>query len=110
MYRLLGRICYGLSAASIVFSLGAQFKMLQGISKKPQGWFQGSQKTNAQSERQGIFFGLWAPTLAIAGKILDDMGNKSLSTGVKPMSSDEHRDGNTSANAGKTQEPWVSTH
>jgi hypothetical protein len=71
MLRILGRVCYGLSAASIVLSLGSQFRMseMQGkarffLLKKP--------PTTPRSERQSIFFGLWAPTFAIAGKILED--------------------------------------
>ncbi len=76
MFRLLGRICYGLSAVSIVLSLGTQFRMTQGKSAKAQAFFQRRPPTSPRSERQSIFFGLWAPTLAIFGKVLEDMGRE----------------------------------
>lgn len=70
MLRILGRVCYGLAGASVLLSLGSQFRMMEPqakgrlMMKRP--------PTTARSERQSIFFGLWAPTLAIAGKILED--------------------------------------
>ncbi|MBA3826082.1 MAG: hypothetical protein H0X24_19555 [Ktedonobacterales bacterium] len=76
MYRFLGRLCYGLSAASVLLSLGTQFRMAQGKSAKAQAFFQRRPPTNPRSERQSIFFGLWAPTLAIFGKVLEDMGRE----------------------------------
>jgi hypothetical protein len=74
MLRSLGRICYGLSAASILLSLGTQFRMTE-----PSAFarlFAKKSPSTARSEHQSIFFGLWAPTFAIAGKILEDMARE----------------------------------
>jgi hypothetical protein len=77
MFRTLGRFCYGLSAASILLSIGTQFRMTEVNSARTQWFFQRRPPTSARSERQSIFFGLWAPTFAIVGKILEDMGREA---------------------------------
>jgi hypothetical protein len=76
MFRFLGRVCYGLSAASILLSLGTQFRMAQANTTNVQKFFRRGPSTTPRSERQSIFYGLWAPTFAIAGKILEDMGRE----------------------------------
>jgi hypothetical protein len=70
MLRILGRVCYGLAGASVLLSLGSQFRMIEPQAKARA--FMKRPPTTPRSERQSIFFGLWAPTLAIAGKILED--------------------------------------
>lgn len=49
---------YCASAASIALSIAL--------------WFSNKEKDAAHAERFGIFVGLWAPTLAIFGKALED--------------------------------------
>ena len=75
MLRILGRVCYGLSAASILLSLGTQFRMTEASAKTR--LFLKKSPSTARSERQSIFFGLWAPTFAIAGKVLEDMAREN---------------------------------
>ncbi len=70
MLRILGRVCYGLSGASILLSLGSQFLMTNTLAKTR--FLRGKTLTTPRSERLSIFFGLWAPTFAIVGKILED--------------------------------------
>ena len=74
LYRTLGRICYALGLASIVLSLRTQYAT-NSAEAKTRFFFQ-RPSTDSRSERQSIFFGLWAPTFAIAGKILEDMGRE----------------------------------
>ena len=75
------KVCYGLSAASIVLSVGvwnrisialpfASKKAKAKISSKP------SEKQYHESQRLGAFVGLWAPTFAVAGKVLDDASER----------------------------------
>jgi len=74
MLRILGRICYGLSGASILLSLGSQFRLTNAVAKTRM--LRGKAPTTARSERLSIFFGLWAPTFAILGKVLEDAGRE----------------------------------
>ena len=74
MFRIIGRIFYGLSAASVTLSLVLWLQR----QRRPSGIAQLLWRPNySAAERAGTFVGLWAPTLAIAGKVLEDMGAKS---------------------------------
>jgi len=71
MFRTLGRIFYGLSLGSIVLSIA----MWRQGQPKPTGLARIWQHPDyAASERVATFVGLWAPTLALAGKVLEDLG------------------------------------
>lgn len=77
MFRVIGRVFYGLSAASVAFSL---VLWLQRQSR-PKGIAQLLWRPNYEAaERTGTFVGLWAPTLAIAGKVFEDMDAKAKMT------------------------------
>lgn len=75
MLRTLGRIFYAMSLGSIILSLGTQWRMKNSVSKSR--WMMWRKMPiDAQSERISIFYGLWAPTFAIMGKILEDMSRE----------------------------------
>ena len=80
MYRVLGRVCYVLSASSIALSL----VMWLQRQNRPKGIGQLLWRPNYEAaERVGIFVGLWAPTLAIAGKALEDRIDVDMRTRMK---------------------------
>lgn len=82
MLRWLGRTCYVLSIASIGLSLGTQWRMLNTKSKV--NWLFRGKLSDSTSERMSLFYGLWAPTFAIAGKIFEDMGREQDVTTMNP--------------------------
>jgi hypothetical protein len=78
------KVCYGLSAASVALSVA----VWNGTSlPKPSNGKQGngqkkgqpkpSEREVQESQRLGAFVGLWASTLAVAGKILDDASERA---------------------------------
>jgi hypothetical protein len=75
MLRTIGRICYALGLASIFLSLGSQWRM--GTAKANMNRFMRGKPSDPRSERMSIFFGLWAPTFFITGKILEDLGRET---------------------------------
>lgn len=82
MLRWLGRTCYVLSLASIGLSLGTQWRM--STTKSKVNWLTRGKPSDSGSERMSIFYGLWAPTFAIAGKIFEDMGREQEMTTMNP--------------------------
>lgn len=58
MNKMLSNFCYYLGAVSIPLSIIL--------------WFLGKGDDKGSGERWGIFVGLWAPTLMICGKVLED--------------------------------------
>jgi hypothetical protein len=74
MFRVIGRVFYGLSVGSVALSLVLWLQRQQ----RPKGIAQLLWRPNYDAaERAGTFVGLWAPTLAIAGKVFEDMDAKS---------------------------------
>ena len=73
------KVCYGLSAASIVLSVGVWNRVSVKspfAGKKAKFTPKPSEKQYHESQRLGAFVGLWAPTFAVAGKILDDASER----------------------------------
>lgn len=58
MNNILSKFCYYLGAVSIPLSIVL--------------WFTVKDDDKGSGERWGIFVGLWAPTLMICGKVLED--------------------------------------
>jgi len=61
-------ICYVASLVSVALSLSLWFIPTTDEAKKARG------------ERLAIFVGLWPPTLAIFGKVIEDRGREAAST------------------------------
>lgn len=78
------KVCYGLSAASIVLSVGVWNRIGFGLpvyherklTKSQERNHKPSEREYRESQRLGAFVGLWAPTFVIAGKILDDASER----------------------------------
>ncbi len=94
MFRIMGRVLYGLSLSSVAISLvlwlqnQRQPKGLAGLLWRP---------NYASAERTGIFVGLWAPTLAILGKAMEDMQVKISSGKFQQNGASTDQQANTSA-------------
>ncbi len=94
MFRIMGRVLYGLSLSSIALSLvlwlqnQRQPKGIAGLLWRP---------NYAAAERTGIFVGLWAPTLAILGKTLEDMQKKTSAGKTQQNGAAVDQQANTSA-------------
>ena len=94
MFRVLGRVFYGLSISSVALSLVLWLQR----QNQPKGIARLLWRPNYDAaERTGIFVGLWAPTLAIFGKAMEDMDRKATSgkTQQNGVASDQQE--NTSA-------------
>ncbi len=74
LYRVVGRLFYGLSVGSV--ALYAATLLRASGAKKTGGILGWGATADSRGERLGIFVGLWAPTLAIAGKIFEDKGRE----------------------------------
>jgi len=77
------KVCYGLSAASVIVSAGMWNRVrlpmphLGKLSKKqPKASPKASPKQIRQARTQGALVSLFAPTFAVAGKLLDDAGER----------------------------------
>lgn len=93
MYRALGRVFYGLSVGSIILSLIVWLQR----QNRPRGLGRYFFRPNRDAaERRGIFMGLWAPTLAIVGKALDDMEWQSRQVAAKKGASSTDKQGSAS--------------
>lgn len=94
MFRILGRVFYGLSVGSVALSLVLWLQR----QKQPSGIARLLWRPNySAAERAGIFVGLWAPTLAIMGKAMEDMdGQASMKVADKGASSIDGQQNSTS--------------
>jgi hypothetical protein len=83
MYRMMGRVFYGLSIGSVALSLVLWMQR----QNQPKGLVRLLWRPNYEaSERVGTFVGLWAPTLAIFGKVMEDMEKPATTNkGVVPQ-------------------------
>jgi hypothetical protein len=77
------KVCYGLSAASIATSLlvwnrvqAANARPAKNQKAQPKQAKQPSERQYHEAQRLGTFVGLWSPTLAVVGKILDDASER----------------------------------
>jgi len=72
MLRTFGRICYGLAATSGI--LGLSMQLNQRASRR---------NLRGGLAQTGVIITLWAPLLAIAGKILEDLDQEQF-VGLPP--------------------------
>lgn len=75
------KVCYGLSAASLVGSIAAWNRLsMPFANKKAQQRAKQTAKPNErqyhESQRLGTYVGLLTPTFAVVGKILDDASER----------------------------------
>lgn len=80
------KVCYGLSAASIATSLivwnrvqtadSRTAKGQKNQTSQPKHMKQPDERQYHEAQRLGTFVGLWSPTLAVVGKILDDASER----------------------------------
>jgi hypothetical protein len=74
------KVCYGLSAASLILSVGIWNRVstpkLGKQAKKVAKRQQPTERQYRESQQLGAFVGLLSPTLAVVGKVLDDASER----------------------------------
>ncbi len=75
------KVCYGLSAASLVLSVGiwnrvSTPKLGKAKNTKKVAKQQPTERQYRESQQLGAFVGLLSPTFAVVGKVLDDASER----------------------------------
>ncbi len=77
------KVCYGLSAASVIVSAGMWNRVRlpmprlgKAAKKHPKASHKATPKQIRQARVRGALVSLFAPTFAVAGKLLDDAGER----------------------------------
>jgi len=75
-----GKVFYGLSSAAILLSIGIWNRPSMTLPKFGKKSVRNQKKVSErqyqESQRLGTFIGLWAPTLMITGKVLEDASER----------------------------------
>lgn len=75
------KVFYGLSIASVILSVGIWNRVSTAKLGKKQGKriakVQTSERQYREAQQLGAFVGLWAPTFAVLGKVLDDASERA---------------------------------
>ncbi|MBA3825656.1 MAG: hypothetical protein H0X24_17380 [Ktedonobacterales bacterium] len=75
------KVFYGLSVASVILSVGIWNRVSTPKLGKKQGKrvakVQATERQYREAQQLGAFVGLWAPTFAVLGKVLDDVSERA---------------------------------